>query len=71
MVCYDQTIFDDLSLELPEYIGLGLAGGDILTEVEPMYNNSVIIIIDDDCESPSVYNVYVIICMRNTHNINC
>ena len=53
MVCYDQTIFDDLSVELPEYIGLGLAGGDRLTEVEPMYNNSVIIIIDDDCESPS------------------
>ena len=57
MVCYDQTIFDDLSVELPEYIGLGLAG-DFLTEVEPMYNNSVIIIIDDDCESPSAYNVY-------------
>ena len=66
MVCYNQKIFDDLSLELPEYIGLGLAGGHFLTEAEPMYNNSVIIIIDDDCESPSVYNVYVI--MHEEHS---
>ena len=52
IICYNQTIYNDMRLEVSEYTGLGLivdnALSTVLTEVEPMYNESAILIIDDD-----------------------
>ena len=51
IVCYNQTIYNDMRLEVAEYTGLGLVPNTlstVLTEVEPMYNESSILIIDDD-----------------------
>ena len=52
IICYNQTIYNDMRLEVPEYTGLGLVPDNVLstvlTEVEPMYDNSAILIIDDD-----------------------
>ena len=52
IVCYNQTIYNDMRLEVAEYTGLGLIADNtlstIITEVEPMYNESSILIIDDD-----------------------
>ena len=51
IICYNQTIYNDMRLEVAEYTGLGLvpnALSTVLTEVELMYNESSILIIDDD-----------------------
>ena len=51
IICYNQTIYNDMCLEVAEYTGLGLVPNTlstVLTEVEPMYNESSILIIDDD-----------------------
>ena len=52
IICYNQTIYNDMRLEVAEYTGLGLVPNTflstVLTEVEPMYNESSILIIDDD-----------------------
>ena len=52
IICYNQSIYDDVRLEVSEYAGLGLVADDTLstqlTEVEPMYDDSAILIIDDD-----------------------
>ena len=48
IICYNQTIYNDMRLEVAEYTGLGLVPITLSTEVEPMYNESSILIIDDD-----------------------
>ena len=50
MICYEQVVYDDLRLEREEYVGLALVPDDLDTvvETEPLYNESVVIIIDDD-----------------------
>ena len=51
IICCNQTIYNDMRLEVSEYTGLGLVPNTlstVLTEVEPMYNESSILIIDDD-----------------------
>ena len=52
IICYNQTIYNDMRLEVAKYTGLGLVPDNllstVLTEVEPMYNESSILIIDDD-----------------------
>ena len=50
VVCYNQTIYDDMRVEANEYAGLtlGVARATVLTEVKPMYNFSAILIVDDD-----------------------
>ena len=52
IICYNQTIYNDMRLEVAEYTGLGLVpntlSSTVLTEVEPMYDESSILIIDDD-----------------------
>ena len=51
IVCYDQPIYDDIRLEADEWLGLTL-GVDratiVLTNVRPMYNQSAILIQDND-----------------------
>ena len=50
--CYNQTIYDDMSLELDEYLGLSLGVQDLLTTVrtivQPMFDQAAILIIDND-----------------------
>ena len=57
IICYDQPIYDDDCLEPIEYAGLGLSANpedffinpsSVLTEARPMYDDSVICIVDDD-----------------------
>ena len=55
LICYSQSIYDDMRLEVAEYTGLELMADNtlstILTTVQPMYNESSILIIDDDSKS--------------------
>ena len=52
VVCYDQPIYDDVRLELPEYAGLTLDVREspnlIITKVQSMYDQVAIQIVDDD-----------------------
>ena len=57
IICYNQPIYDDMRLEPIEYVGLELSANSekhfinpssVLTIVQPMYDNSVIYIVDDD-----------------------
>ena len=52
IICYNQSIYDDKRLEVSEYIGLGLIADNTLstfqTAVQPKYNASAILIIDND-----------------------
>ena len=65
MICYEQVVYDDLRLEMEEYVGLALVPDDIDTvvETEPQYNESVVIIIDDDskCFSPECFRLFFIL----------
>ena len=64
IICYNQTIYNDMRLEVSEYIGLGLIADNtlstILTEVEPMYDDSAILIIDDDSK---LHIITIILCL--------
>ena len=50
LICYNQTIYDDVRLEPSEYAGLALAVSEasLHTVVEPMYDQLAIHILDDD-----------------------
>ena len=55
LVCYNQTIIDDMQLEPDEYAGLTLgvksnAHTTITTRVKPMYDQASILILDNDSE---------------------
>ena len=55
IVCYSQPIYDDLRLELDEFVGLSLGVKDnelttVLTTVQPMYDQTSILIVDNDSE---------------------
>ena len=52
IICYNQTIYDDMRLEVTEYAGLTLAVRDssVHTEVQQMFNQVTIQILDDDSE---------------------
>ena len=57
-ICYNQPIYDDPCLEPDEYAGLTLRVIDendedrttVLTEVEPFYDHTAILIVDNDSE---------------------
>ena len=53
-ICYNQTIYEDFSLELNEYAGLSLGinifATTVRTEIEPMFDQASILIVDNDCE---------------------
>ena len=58
IICYNQSIYDDISLEPDEYAGLTLGVIDFdqttsLTIVEPMYDQAAILIVDNDGECDS------------------
>lgn len=53
VVCYNQMIYDDTVFEETEYFGLSLGVIDgplttVVAETKPMYDQAVIIIIDND-----------------------
>ena len=50
VVCYNQTIYDDQSVEGEEYAGLSLSvrQSTVITNVRPFYDQAAILIIDDD-----------------------
>ena len=57
LICYNQPIYDDNCLELDEYAGLTLGVIDnnnilttVLTEVKSMYDQALILIVDNDSE---------------------
>ena len=53
VLCYNQPIYDDNCLELDEYAGLTLGVNTlttVLTEVQPMYDQASILIVDNDSE---------------------
>ena len=49
-ICYNLTIYDDVRLEMSEYVGITLAVRDasVRTEVQPMYDQVIIEIVDND-----------------------
>ena len=54
IICYNRTIYDDMSLEVDEYLGLSLGVRDsplttILTNVQTMMDQAAILILDNDC----------------------
>ena len=50
VVCYNQSIYNDARVEPPEYIGLqlGIREATVVAQVEPMYSNAAILILDSD-----------------------
>ena len=52
IICYNQTINDDMHLEVSEYFGLTLSVerrySSVLTIVQPMYDEVAIQILDND-----------------------
>ena len=53
VICYNQPIYDDERLEVSEYMGLQLEVEDatlVLVEAQELYDNAVILILDDDGE---------------------
>ena len=57
IVCYDQPIYEDISLEGDEWLGLtlGVDRTSVLTNVRPMYDQAAILILDDDSKIHYVY----------------
>ena len=62
IICYNQTIYDDVLLEENEYIGLSLGVIDISTtifaNVRPMYDQASILIVDNDPGKLITFLVY-------------
>ena len=61
IVCYNQSIYDDIRLEDDEWLGLTLSvdRASVLTIVRPMYDQAAIQILDSDSKnrvcSPSFF----------------
>ena len=69
VVCYNQTIYYDQSLEPHEYLGLtlGVRRASVNTLVEPMYNQASILILDNDGELiRHVFHHYIDLSDQNT-----
>ena len=69
VVCYNQIIYDDQSLEPDEYLGLtlGVRMASVVTLVEPMYDQASILILDDDGELiRHVFHHYIDLSDQNT-----
>ena len=64
IVCYNQSIYEDLHLEPNEYAGLtlGVIHGlttTITTNVKPMYDQASILILDNDSKCPFIYLLWI------------
>ena len=63
IVCYDQPIYEDMRVEGDEWLGLtlGVDRSSVLTDVQPMYNQSAILIQDNDSEFITIYHCKYIV----------
>ena len=54
VICYNQSIYDDLIVELDEYAGLTLGVRDNLfnTVIKLRYDQAAILILDNDSKEP-------------------
>ena len=55
IICYNQTIYNDIRLESDEYLGLSLGVEDnqfttSRTIVKPLFDQLSVLILDDDCK---------------------
>ena len=54
IICYNQSIYDDMQLEDDEWLGLTLSvdsrRASVLTNIRPMYDQAAIMIQDNDSE---------------------
>ena len=59
-ICYNQTIYNDMRLEVSEYVGLTLAVRDssVRTEIQPEYDQVAIQILDDDSKLHFVVHIH-------------
>ena len=53
VICYDQTIYNNMRLEVAEYFGMtltvqGMPPTTVITKIRPMYDQVAIKILDDD-----------------------
>ena len=50
LICFNQTIYDDVRVESNEYIGLilGIDNSTIFSSVQPTYDQASILIVDND-----------------------
>lgn len=61
IICYNQTIYDDVRLEMSEYVGMTLTVDDLETRTtvntleRPMYDQVAIQILDDDGKFWSIF----------------
>lgn len=61
IICYNQTIYDDVRLEMSEYVGMTLTVDDLETRTtvntleQPMYDQVAIQILDDDGKFWSIF----------------
>ena len=56
VICYNQSIYDDLIVELDEYAGLTLGLRDyrfpVVILAKPRYDQAAILILDNDSKEP-------------------
>ena len=60
IVCYDQSIYDDIQLEDDEWLGLTLSvdRASVITNVRPMYDQATIMIQDNDRRNMMLITLY-------------
>ena len=74
MICYNQTIYDDMCVEEDEYAGLTLgvlnnARTTVFTEVEPMYDQVSILIVDNDGSEFEQWHKTLYLCACNLSHV--
>ena len=63
IVCYNQSIYDDIRLEDDEWLGLTLSvdRASVLTNVRPMYDQAAILIQDNDGQVNAIHIITYIL----------
>ena len=66
IVCYNQSIYDDIRLEDDEWLGLTLSvdRASVLTNVRPMYDQAAIMIQDNDRCNTMLITFYNLCCIH-------
>ena len=62
IVCYNQSIYDDIRLEDDEWLGLTLSvdRASVLTNVRPMYDQAAIMIQDNERRNTMLITLYTL-----------
>ena len=66
IVCYNQSIYNDIRLEDDEWLGLTLSvdRASVLTNVRPMYDQAAIMIQDNDRRNTMLITFYNLCCIH-------